>query len=368
MGFGFRKSFKVAPGVRINVSKRGIGASVGTKGLRYSVNSSGQRRTTASIPGTGISYTTTSSNGKRRNYKSSSYQRQRELQKAQKQQEKLQEMERNRLEVELFENKLDMIKSIHKECNDSINWISQKNATPPFSSDSKGPNELAALSILENYKPSLLDKLFKRYEAKIAQLRTKVDEAKLEDEELYSEWESSVEIAKRILDQDIDAYLEAIDVYYPLDDLSEFGSGFEFFIENPNYLEVEFDVHTEDVVPDHVKTLTKTGKVSTKAMTKTKFYDIQQDYVCSCVIRIAREMFALLPIDVVCIHCLDEQVNTATGHKEKTVILSVKIERETLNKLNFDTIDCSDSMVNFEHNMVFRKTSGFLQVEKVEQL
>lgn len=364
MGFGFRKSFKVAPGVRINVGKRGIGASVGTKGFRYSVNSSGQRRTTASIPGTGISYTTTSGS-KKRNYHSASYQRQRELAKIQKEKEKLQEMEQNRLEVDLFENKLEMIHSIHKECSDSIDWFSQSHVPPPFAAGSKGPNEIAATEMLEKYKPSFFDKLLKRHETKIEQLKAKVEEAKLEDEELYAEWESSVQLAKRIIDQDTDAFLEAIDVYYPLDDLNEFGSGFEFFIEDPNSLEVEFDVHTEDVVPEYMKSLTKTGKVSTKAMTKTRYYDIQQDYVCSCVIRIAREMFALLPIDVISIHCLDEQLNSATGHKEKVVILSVKIDRDTLDTLNFDAIDCSDAMTNFEHNMEFCKTKGFLAVDRI---
>ena len=91
---GFRKSFKIAPGVRVNVEKKGIGVSTGVKGFRYSVNTSGQRRTTASIPGTGLSYTNTSS----RNYKTSSYQRHRELEKARKQQEKMEELERNKLE------------------------------------------------------------------------------------------------------------------------------------------------------------------------------------------------------------------------------------------------------------------------------
>ena len=43
MGFIFRKSFKVAPGVRLNVSKRGMGVSVGARnGPRVSVNSSGR--------------------------------------------------------------------------------------------------------------------------------------------------------------------------------------------------------------------------------------------------------------------------------------------------------------------------------------
>ncbi|MBW3634473.1 MAG: DUF4236 domain-containing protein [Chloroflexi bacterium] len=34
MGFRARKSFKIAPGVRLNVSKSGVGASVGTRGAR----------------------------------------------------------------------------------------------------------------------------------------------------------------------------------------------------------------------------------------------------------------------------------------------------------------------------------------------
>jgi hypothetical protein len=54
MGFRMRKSIKVAPGVRVNVSKRGVGASVGGRGARYSVHSSGQRTVSAGsgvIPG-----------------------------------------------------------------------------------------------------------------------------------------------------------------------------------------------------------------------------------------------------------------------------------------------------------------------------
>lgn len=57
MGLRFRKSIKVAPGVKLNVGKKSAGISVGTKGARYSVNSSGRRTTTVGAPGTGLSYT-----------------------------------------------------------------------------------------------------------------------------------------------------------------------------------------------------------------------------------------------------------------------------------------------------------------------
>lgn len=55
MGVRFRKSIKAGP-VRVNLSKSGIGYSVGGKGFRVAKKANGGVRTTASIPGTGISY------------------------------------------------------------------------------------------------------------------------------------------------------------------------------------------------------------------------------------------------------------------------------------------------------------------------
>jgi tetratricopeptide (TPR) repeat protein len=59
MPFRFRKSIKVMPGVRMTVSKSGIGTSVGGGGVRYSVHSSGRRTASVGIPGTGLGYTKT---------------------------------------------------------------------------------------------------------------------------------------------------------------------------------------------------------------------------------------------------------------------------------------------------------------------
>jgi uncharacterized protein DUF4236 len=56
MGLRMRKSFKIAKGVRLNVSKSGIGVSAGVKGARVSVHSSGRVTKSASIPGTGIGW------------------------------------------------------------------------------------------------------------------------------------------------------------------------------------------------------------------------------------------------------------------------------------------------------------------------
>lgn len=61
MGFRLAKSVSLGKGVRLNLSKSGVGVSAGVPGLRYSVHSSGRRTASAGLPGTGLSYRTTSS-------------------------------------------------------------------------------------------------------------------------------------------------------------------------------------------------------------------------------------------------------------------------------------------------------------------
>lgn len=57
MGFLFRKRVKIFPGLWFNLSKRGVSTSIGGKGL--TVNIKGDKvRATASLPGTGLSYRT----------------------------------------------------------------------------------------------------------------------------------------------------------------------------------------------------------------------------------------------------------------------------------------------------------------------
>jgi Protein of unknown function (DUF4236) len=53
MGWSFRRRIKIAPGIRINLSKSGISTSIGGRGFTYNTRGS----ITTSIPGTGIRYT-----------------------------------------------------------------------------------------------------------------------------------------------------------------------------------------------------------------------------------------------------------------------------------------------------------------------
>jgi hypothetical protein len=56
MGFRFRRSITILPGVRLNFGKRGISTSIGIRGAHVTVGKTGTR-TTVGLPGSGLSYT-----------------------------------------------------------------------------------------------------------------------------------------------------------------------------------------------------------------------------------------------------------------------------------------------------------------------
>ena len=300
--------------------------------------------------------------------------RQRELDRQQKQFEKMQALEQAAYEVDVYENDIEIIQSIHKECSDPINWeFIAKSQEPKRPSDSKG-NEKSARSKADNYKPSFLDKLLKREEKKRTlhsdNIASSINEDKTKHkkninnwEKELADWKESVELAQLLLNGNEDAKIKAIQDLDPFSEISNLGSSLAISVNESGFVEATIHIHGNDIVPSEVKSLLKSGKLSVKNMPKGMFNEIYQDYVCSCALRVANELFSAIPDNMVIVTAVDELLSTKTGHLEKSPILSVCVSRSTLETLNMDNIDPSDSMGNFIHNMSFKKTKGFEPVE-----
>lgn len=359
MGLRFRKSVKICKGVRVNFGKTGASVSVGTKGLHYTAHTSGRRTTSIGIPGTGLSYV--SSSGGRRKKRSQSYQF--------PEHEKCQTNEtyvENCSMVDDYNELIDQITTLHEQCSEKIDWEAIKNEEAPFDMEQMGPNEKRARQEYDDYKPSFLGKFIPSLDDKrMQELENKIIEGRDEDQRIIAEWGNRTILASKILRGNIDKYFEVISEVDPFKQILDFGSDFEIGTDDPSMIEVEFHAKTQKVVPNHVPSLTKTGKVSSKPMTKTNHFDIAQDYICSCVLRVAREMFALLPIETVIIHVVDTIENSA-GDSYTATVLSVLIHRNQLEYINFDMIDPSDLIETFQCNMTFKKTQGFKPVSRIE--
>jgi hypothetical protein len=56
MGLRFQKRLNLFPGLRLNLSRSGVGLSVGARGAHIGVTARGQRYSSLGLPGTGISW------------------------------------------------------------------------------------------------------------------------------------------------------------------------------------------------------------------------------------------------------------------------------------------------------------------------
>jgi hypothetical protein len=66
MGLRFHKAFSLIPGVKLNISKSGPSLSIGGRGLTENIGMKGER-STAGLPGSGLSYQEISSPKSRKN-------------------------------------------------------------------------------------------------------------------------------------------------------------------------------------------------------------------------------------------------------------------------------------------------------------
>ena len=56
MGIRFRRSIKIAPGLKVNINKKSVGITAGVRGAHASINTKGDVTKTVGIPGSGLSY------------------------------------------------------------------------------------------------------------------------------------------------------------------------------------------------------------------------------------------------------------------------------------------------------------------------
>lgn len=351
MGFRFRKSFKIG-GVRINLGKSGVGASVGVKGLRVGVGPRGARVST-SLPGSGLSHST-------RVGSRSARQRQQELAGQADHQS-------DYYGLQAYENRIELLTSMHREPCTAWLWSEIAVAPDPRPASDMSRHATDVIQRQANYNPGLSARLFGKARATRKMLAAELVDARQADQ---AERAAEVErlawlrpVATGVLEGDPDACASALEHLGRFDEVRELGSSLDVQIVRPWCVEARFTALSDDVVPKQTKELTAAGNVSTKQMGVKQYWGIYQDHVCSAAIRIAREVFAVLPVPVCLVHGAIPLLDTRTGHVVDTVVVSVALEQAVFETLNFDAIDPSDTMTLFEHRMDFKATKGFRPVE-----
>lgn len=319
MGLRFRKSVTLCKGVRLNFGKSGMSVTTGTRGFHNTYNfGTGKRTTSIGIPGTGLSYVTTS--GGRSN---SNRSRQQNSQRRTNTHEPYPTFDDVQQPYPVEEH-------VEASFVDEVPQDAFLQSEPPKSSSILSSNRLTSIHFSSDEKVDWTEML--------------IQDAPTETCDDVKFWEYCHGKAYDVLNGNIDTYLQIIQDVGPLEDLLEYGFGFECGTDNPNYMFVEFETKQDKIMP------------SKSSMKITEYNDLLQDYVCSCAIRVARDIFALLPVSHVIVHALSEG-NT---------VLSVDFERRIFTKLRFQGSDASDLVEEFRCNMDFDRQNGFQPVAQLE--
>ena len=293
-----------------------------------------------------------------------------------KEQLKQEEIANSAEAVANYNQYVELIQSIHKNCTDEIDWNQIKETRAPRETTKQTTYETEARGKLNKYRPSVFDKILGSTNKKIKQMEDLIVDGKRRDEENFKiaqkkyleeleDWQFLQKLAEGLEKKSPQSYQDALQYFDLFSDIEELGTQIEFLISD-NQVDVDVHINSEEIVPSYELKQTARGQLSKKDMAKGKFNELYQDHVCSSIIRVSRELFAYLPLDKARVNAIGQVLNSETGHLEERPILSVVMVPETINSLNMEAIDPSDSMRNFVHNMKFSKTKGFSPVEKVE--
>lgn len=330
MGLRFRKTITLLPGVKLNLGKTGASISVGTKGIHLSAHTSGKVTGTASLPGTGISYQ------KSKNIKTlfKDLKKKREK-KAEEAAAALAEEEAALAAEEAAAAALPAEPAPEAPAPE----VPAPEAPAPETTPEAAPPEFRPSQLTEE----ALRNIHKAFDDTVDWVEVSQSETPPDESYNPEMWAYYHEKAPAVLSGDIDTYLQVIEEVRPLDDLLDFGGQFQFGTDSPSFIEVEYVVNDETL---------ETQRLEKNVI---QFYDLLQDFVCSAAIRVARDMFALLPVANVVVHAV---LNDET-------VLSARFDRETMDRIRFGFVDPSDVMPRFQHNMAFQPGRGFSPVERI---
>jgi hypothetical protein len=280
------------------------------------------------------------------------------LKKQAKEREKEAQLESARLAAEGSRARIEELKSAHRTASSPVDWWALAATLPPPQLSRRASREALATRRHLALRPlGVPATLLPRIEAEVAADVSAAAAAVREHQAEAAEQSETAALARSVLRGEHDGYRQVLaeqsfDAFAPLG-----GVSVDFEIHSSRLIEASVVVQSTSVLPTEVHSLTATGKLSTKQMPRIQFVELYQDYVCSLVLRVVRELHALLPIDAAI-----ATAHSNDGLPSLSPVLSVIVHREHLSSIAFATVDPSDALEQLEARSNFktsRRTGAF---------
>ena len=346
----FRRSVSICKGVRLNFGKKGVSISSGIPGFRKTYNfNTGKTTTSVGIPGTGIYYVDTSGPSKKKEEKKSggffsdlfggnqnsspatsnnatSYCNNNASQRhtASKPAAPVYPVYGDST---VQTTNVPSNKVTSKEKSETIETVvevsEQRHITPVSVVDEPiivpTVEPASVLIPVEEKKPEeitydTIKTIFENCDVAIDWVDVLSHRTPISNDVVLETWEYLHKKAVDVFDGNIDTFLEIISTVNPYDDLLDYAENFEFGTDDSSVMEVEFSI-----IGTNVDKLKK---------------NVFEDYYSAIAIRVARDTFALLPVEKVTVHI---------NYKSEEIRV-VTFERERFHEIDFTGKDPSDTI------------------------
>lgn len=389
MGLRFRRSFKLAPGIRMNLSGSGMSWTLGPRGASVNL---GKRGTyfNAGIRGTGLSSRTrlssSRSNSGTSSKKTTTFQAQVEV--TDDGIVIFKDMNGNPLPDNYIraakKQNAEIIQTLIQDKCDTIN--KQIDALGEIHLDTPSPDNKPVympreFDLPEPTKPLLkksgiLGWLFGFWRERIARInagRTAIYQNELSNWTLQHNAFVREENARKILiEQGIYQHVDAMsrylemnlqDIIWPRETLVAFDITAQC---NTVYIDVDLP-EIEDMPNRHANVLKSGYKLSVKELSSTKIQQLYMQHVHGVGFRIIGETFSCLPrIMRVVLSAYSQRIDRKTGHITDEYLYSVNVDRRGWSQINFnrlDKLDVVNALDQFDLLRKMTKTGTFKPIE-----
>ena len=392
MGFRFRRSIRLAPGLRLNVGKRGVGLSAGARGASMSFGRHGTY-TNFGIPGTGLSF--------RQRVGNSSSQARR-LRQGNPNTIKLStnihlDDEGNVEFQDSSGNPLPdtLVRQAKRQQGDSIRqWLSEEcekinqqvraletihlntpnpNVKPvyhprPYDVRKPAAPTLKSLGILGRLFKSVHTRIDTQNAQTLANYKQKLDEWRTgQIDHIKHESEQKQLLEERIY-SDHDAMSRVFEdrlqaITWP----RETNVSFEI-VGSGQKVSMDVDLPEIEDMPSKTASLPARGwKVSMKTLTDTKQRQLYMTHIHGIGFRLIGEAFSTLPtVTGVTLSAYSQRPSKTTGNVEDEYLYSVHVDREAWSRINFGNLrvlDMAEALAQFDLRRDMTKTGIFKPIE-----
>lgn len=245
-----------------------------------------------------------------------------------------------------FEQRLEQLTRIHCVKYERRDWHDAAQRTLVEPSVKPHEKEQAARRALSNYRPGIIDSLFKLEADKRRRLAERVLEAAREDAALYAKAKRAadthnldIKLAPGMLALDPETIESALQAHVPVADLAPVLEGMQISSPALGKLTLYLDYLEFDAMPDETCVAGQDGKPVFAPMPATQRHELHLLNACSATLRAVLEVMSLVPVDTIEVLGRCHLYNSTVGELEPFPVLHLKAPHEALARMDLRRLE-----------------------------